>query len=1066
MRWMRALACCGALLVSGRALAAQEGTGRVIGAVTQGGAAGGPVSDVAVTIVGTGIGALTNSEGRFTIGNAPAGRQRLQFRRIGYALREDTITVVPGGTVTVNTELRVVAVTLQQQVVVGYGTQRRSDITGAVTSVQNNTDQVPAVSLEQLLQGTAAGVQVTQASSAPGGGISIRIRGGSSVTGGNEPLYVIDGFPIENDIQGSSPGDAGRANTVPFNPLASLNPSDIESIEILKDASSTAIYGARGANGVVIITTRRGAAGQKPRLTVDSYTGMQSVAKRYDLLNAPQFAQFANAWYAQQSTYTGTPIFSDSAIASFGRGTDWQDLIFQTAPVRNLQVGVSGGTSGNNSTKYAVSTGIFDQGGVVVGSDFRRVSLRGSLDQNVGKRFRVSSNLQLARTATASIPTDNGSNAGAGAVGAALQYYPFMPVRRANGEYTILNEDAPLTLVPSLAPNPVSLVRDVTDKLSDSRVLANLFGEFTIIPGLKLRVSGGADYAARTRDTYYPRTTLTGRTVNGEARRGRTDNLGLLNENTLTYEKSIAEIHRFNAVAGYTRQRQTTDRQSLINSGFVSDITGFEDLGAGARVGGAGVSTGLNEWTMVSYLGRVNYSLLDRYLLTGTIRRDGSSRFGPGNKWGVFPSAAIGWRVAEEPFFKSIPFSDRVSDLKFRFSWGEAGNPSIRPYQSLTRLSAQSYAFGNGSGQTGYYASTLGNPELSWETTEQRDVGMDAGFWDNRVEVTGDIYMKRTFNLLLARQLPPDVGFSTALLNIGGVRNRGRELAVRVNVINGEAAKGAFRWTTGVNYAMNVNWVTSLGEDQELQAGRAADDLSLNGTLVRVGQPLGVFYGYKAGGILRDSAAAAAYTARVRPISGTRWQPGDVSIVDINGDSVISAADRTIIGNPAPKFTLGWTNNVGWKRFEVATTLDGSYGAKLLNLNLARLESGSPRTNILSDVWLDRWTPENPNGRYPRIGGSQLTNGSDITSDLLESGSYTRLRAVTLTYNVPQEWLGRTGLGLARIYVTGTNLITWTDYSGFNPDVSSISVGNVNRGIDVGSYPLAKAVTFGLNLSY
>jgi TonB-dependent starch-binding outer membrane protein SusC len=303
-------------------------------------------------------------------------------------------------------------------------------------------------------------------------------------------------------------------------------------------------------------------------------------------------------------------------------------------------------------------------------------------------------------------------------------------------------------------------------------------------------------------------------------------------------------------------------------------------------------------------------------------------------------------------------------------------------------------------------------------------------------------------------------------VNVGGVRNRGRELAVRLNIINGEAAKGAFRWTTGVNYAMNKNWVESLGGDQELQAARAADDLSLNGTITRVGEPLGVFYGYKSAGILRDSAAAASYTKLVKPLSGTSWKPGDLAIADVNGDSVITSADRTIIGNPAPKYTFGWTNNVGWKRFELATTVDGAYGARLLNLNLARLESGSPRTNMLADVWTDRWTPENPDAKYPRIGGAQLFIGSDITSDMLEDGSYTRLRAVTLTYNVPPAWLGRTGLGMARIYVTGTNLATWTNYSGFNPDVSSISIGNVNRGIDVGSYPLAKAVTFGLNLSY
>ena len=1065
MRWSRVLASLVAVLLPGSAALAQSGsTGIITGTVTQASTSA-PVSDVTVNVVGTTLGAMTNEAGRYTIAGVPAGSYRVQARRVGYALRTDSITVVAGRPVTLDFTLSQVAVTLEQTVVIGYGTQKRADLTGSVSSVTPNTEQVPTQSIEQALAAKAPGVQVTQASSEPGGAMTIRIRGGSSIAGGNEPLYVIDGFPIENDIQAASPGDGGRAQTVPFNPLASINPADIESIDILKDASSTAIYGARGANGVVIITTKRGATG-RPRVTLETYTGMQEVAKRYDLLNGREFAEFANEWWLAQAATDSVPIYSAAQIDAIGSGTDWQDQIFRSAPVRNLQLGVSGGTSGRNATKYSIGGGLFDQQGVVVGSDFRRISLRGTLDQMVGERFRVSSNLLLSRVTSSAIPTNGGSNQNAGAVGAALQYYPTIRTRRDDGTYTLLSEDGPANLVPSNPPNPLSLVEAVTDRLGDSRALANLFGELTILEGLKLRVSGGADFSTRFRDTYYSRLTLRGRPpVNGEARRGDNETLSLLNENTLTFERGFGDAHRINAVAGYTRQKWDNQNSNILNSNFVSDITQFEDIGAGARVNGPGVGSGHSQWTMVSYLGRLNYTLLERYLFTVTSRRDGSSRFGAGNKWGVFPSAAFAWQLSEEPFLRGRSFMEHVDQLKLRVSWGESGNPAIRPYNSLTRMAADQYAFG-GTGQTGYYPALLGNPNLSWETSKQVDLGFDLAVWNERVDLTVDYYDKKTEDLLLNKRLPPDLGFTNVLINAGSVRNKGTELGLNLNVIQGDANTGAFRWTTSFNYSRNRNVVTDLAGDTLAFATPSAEDLNIAGTVMKVGEPLGVFYGYRVGGILRDTASARQYSEAVRPPSGSAWSAGDAFIVDINGDSVINASDRTVLGNPAPKYTIGWTNTVGWKRFELSTVLEGSYGSTLLNLNLNRLESGSPRTNLIRERWTDRWTPENPDAAYPRIGGSLLNVGETLTSDMLEDGSYTRLRSLTLTYNIPQEWLGRANLSNARLYVTGTNLVTWTDYSGFNPDVSSISVANLNRGIDIGAYPLARTWTAGVNLTY
>lgn len=1078
MRVKAGLTSLVALVLSATAMLAQDGSGRVVGAVKDA-AAGAPMSNVTVTLSGTRFRAVTAADGRYTITGVPAGTYRVRASRLGFAPVEDSVAVA-SGEVTRGFTLRATAITLETMVTVGYGTQRRADLTGSIASVTPEASQVPMQSVEQALQGKVAGVAVTQASSEPGGGISIRIRGGSSINGNNEPLYVIDGFPVENDIQASSPGDGGRDKTVPFNPLNSINPADIESIDILKDASATAIYGARGANGVVLITTKRG-SGSKPTITLDSYLGTQSVAKRYDLLNGRQFAEFMNTWAAAQNPVVPT-VYSQAQIDSIGAGTDWQDLIFRNgAPIRNLQLGITGATTGNatgaNATKYTLSGGVQDQEGVVIGSKFRRVSVRGGLDQAVGPRFHASSNLFLSRVNTTAIPTNGGSNQSAGAIGAALQYYPTLSVRRANGSYTLMGQDAPAVLPSGTAsnvPNPVSLVDDVIDLLGDSRVMANAAGEYKLPYGVVLKVSGGADYSSRWRDTYYPRTTLQGLGVNGEARRGRNETLSLLNENTLTYQTTFGRFGSVNVLGGYTRQRLSGTTSSMVNSNYVSDITNFQDFGAGARPNGPGITTGATNWTFVSYVGRANYSLLDRYLLTLTARRDGSSRFGADHKWGAFPSAGFAWWVSEEPRFRDMPYVTRlVSSLKLRASWGVAGNPSIRPFQSLTRLAVQQYAF-DGNPLNGYYPSSLGNPDLTWETNEERDIGMDLGLLDGRIEIVGDLYNKHTNDLLLAKQLPLDAGFSTVLVNTGSVLNTGRELSLTANILRGVGSGPlrTLRWTSTFNYARNRNMVLNLGGDSVLFAARAADDLAINGTIIKPGYPLGVFYGYQVTGILRDSATAAQYTAKVLPPTGTGWSPGDAAIANIGldtnaaGRQVINANDRTIIGSPHPKFSIGWTNSVSYRGFDLSTTLDGAYGQKLWNLNVNRLESGSPRTNMLRERWTDAWTPTNTDGKYPRIGGSLLNIGADMTSDMLEDGSYTRLRSVTLGYILPSRVVAKSGMSSARAYVTATNLATWTDYRGFNPDVSSISVGNVNRGIDIGAYPLARTVTFGVNLSY
>lgn len=1000
-------------------------------------------------------------DGRYAINDVTPGQHILRTQLLGYMPKTDTIQVGSGQTVTHDFVLKATGTTLQQMVVVGYGEQRRSDLTGAVSSLTPNVDRAPITSLEQTLQGTVPGVQVTQASSAPGGGMSIRIRGGSSVNGSNEPLYVVDGFPIENNpATDGDPTNGGRTNTAPANPLAALNPSDIASIEILKDASATSIYGSRGANGVVIITTKRGEAG-KPKFTIEAYTATQQVAERYDLLNGTEYAQYAND-YVLAGSATATVPFADPT--SFGVGTDWQSAIFRTARMYNLQLGVTGGSAGANSTRYSLSGGVFQQEGVVQNSDFKRLSLRGNLEQTLAK-IKLSGNIFLSRVTSSQVPTDGSFNAGAGAVGAALQYAPIMPVRLADGTYSLNRNDYPQILraaglSPGDIPNPVSMALDVQDQLSDTRVLANTFGEYSLPFHFKARVSAGTDISNRSRDTYYPRTTLMGLNNNGRAQRGQVWNTSFLNENTLSWSNLIGGIHDLTVITGYTRQTQIQTRQGLINSNFVSDITGVDDIGAGTQVGGPSVTSNKTRYTLASYLARINYTLKDRYILALTTRRDGSSRFGADNQWGVFPSVAAGWRISEEPFVRNATW---INNLKLRASTGTTGNPSITPYQSISRLSTGKYAF-NGSVLNGYYPALIGNSKLSWESTKQDNFGIDATLFNNRLDIVADIYNKTTNDLLLAIDLPSETGYTSALTNAGSISNKGIELGVTVRPFKGESGTNAFSWSSTVSYTRNRNKVLDLGGVERIFATTSvAPDLGSSGTLVQVGQPLGAFYGYKTDGIIRDTVEANAYTITV---SGARLTQGALRYVDVNGDKIIDANDRTIIGDPNPDYLLGVQNTFSYKGFELSGLFDGVFGPDILNLNLYRVEGGSPITNVTRDRYYDRWTPENHNGKFPRINSAPGALGAEFTDFLLQDGSYFRLRTITLTRAIPKSWISGRGFDSARFYVTGANIWTSTKYRGFNPDVSSQGVGNLNRGIDVGAYPLARTWTFGLNLSY
>ena len=1063
-----------------------------------------PLPGVNVFIVGTSRGGLTGSDGRFVITGVQPGTRIVRAVSIGYAQREQTINVAAGQTNTVNFSLVAEAVQLREVVAIGYGTTTRRETTGAVSTVTTEAlERAPVQSIDQMLQGTAPGVQVTTGSSEPGGALSVRIRGTSSITGNSAPLYVIDGFPIENDIEGSSVGNGGRTRTTPPNPLITLNPSDIESISVLKDASATAIYGARGANGVIIVTTKQG-RGTKPQLTMDYFTGTQSVAKRYDLLNAAEWMDYANEFGANSSTpFTPFPDSIRSRILASGVDTDWQDVIFRDAGVQNLQLSIRGAAGSGSTTRYALSGGFYDQDGVVIGSGFRRFSGRLNLNQSIGQRVEIGGTFTASQARSKSVPTAGQQNAGAGAVSGALQYVPILPVQRdaaffagvlrdtalirqysnQSDRYTELNPDLNIIVGSNIldaapVPNPVSMT-EVRDSLGDTRLLGNLFARAELLPGLDARVSIGADYANRFRHTYYPRSTQRGFAANGEAIRGLSTTMSWLNENTLTYRREIG-IHDVTLLGGYTQQYQDVDGENMSNTNFVSDITGYFDIGAGTQEGGPSISSRRTSQALQSWLGRINYSYADRYLLTATVRADGSSRFAEGKKWGTFPSVAVAWRLSEEGFFKSR-FSETINELKLRGSWGEVGNPSIRPYQSLARLNDQGYSFG-GTPYAGYYPTAIANKDLTWETTAQTDIGIDIAFL-NRFNLTADWYHKKTTDLLLLVQLPLESGFESALANRGSVENKGIEVGLDARILAPEERR-ALSWRANLNFARNRNKVLDLGGPVSIFADFITQDFNLPGTMIEVGKPIGRFFGFRSLGVIRDSTAAAAVTHT--NFSGGRYTAGDMLIADIccardqagnilldergrpimEPDGLTTAEDRTDIGDPTPDFTIGLTNTITFGSFELTGLLQGSFGGEILNVNRIRTES-SPRVNISRERYENAWRPDNPGGTYPQIGENPNQVGpNNFTSNLLEDGTYIRLRTVTLSFLMPQSLQDRLRLSASRIYVTGTNLFTSTDYSGFDPDVSAQSVGNANRGIDIGAYPLARTITVGVSFNF
>lgn len=962
-----------------------------------------------VHIQGTTHEVITDEKGKFRFVTGQKFPYTLQVKYIGYNPAE-----VVANSETITVALQEAVNQLQDVVVVGYGTQKKKDVTGALSSVSAQQIQnTPAASFDKVLQGSVPGIQVTQSSGAPGASTTVRIRGGNSINGGNEPLYVIDGFPIYND---NGAVNTGALSGAPLNALSTINTSDIESMEVLKDASATAIYGSRGANGVIIVTTKRGKKGSNT-ISYDGFYGVQKTTRSIPLLNGSQWAQLSNDAFVnngQAAPYTA------AQVTAFGTGTNWQDAAFRTAPTQNHQLSISGG---DEKTQYSISGNYVKQDGILQNTDFGRYSGRVNLDRNVTEHFKVGTSITGSRLTSNIAPESS--------VRDVLSLPPIVPVT---------------SLFYGATGNPVTTLNLSTNQSITSRFISNFYGEYRFLESFTARVTIGTDVLNTKQNNYFPRNTYTGSLTNGAGAIGSQSATSWLNENTLNYKKTFG-IHQIDAIVGYTYQSLASEGVLTRAQNFPNDQLGYTGLGSGS-VPFLPVTSQADS-KLSSYLGRINYTLDGKYLLTLTGRGDGSSRFGANKKWGFFPSAALAWNASEEDFIKNLK---GISNLKFRLSAGATGNQQIGQYLSLAQLDPYSYVFGDNV-ITGYAPSRIANPNLGWETTYQYNGGIDAGFLNDRISFNFDLYYKKTKDLLLDIPVPETSGFYTSLQNIGQVENKGIELN-----LNTRNFTGKFNWTTNLVFALNRNKVLDLGNVQQFLPDGGTERNIRNPTIVQVGKPIGQFYGYKTNGVLQ-----AADVGKVAVASGFT-KAGDQRYVDINGDGVINSdGDRVVLGSAQPKFTGGVTNTFDFKGFDLTVFFQGVYGNSILNYNRADLETFTGNRQV-STAALDRWTPQNTNTNIPRANAS--ASAVLLSDRFIEDGSYLRLKNVVFGYSLPASLINKIGVKRARVYVSAQNLVTFTKYSGYDPEVSRNEQSNLYSGIDFGNYPNYRSFIAGINLSF
>ena len=1023
-------------------------------------AADGPIIGATVKVKGAQGGVVTDFDGNYSI--SAQSNATLVFSYVGYVTKE----VKVGGKRLIDVTLEEDETLLNEVVVVGYGTMRKSDLTGAVTQVDNKAfEKSVSTSIDQVLQGRAAGVQIQANTGTPGGSSTIRIRGTNSLNASSQPIFVIDGVIIDSDG-----GDDGNSN-----PLAGINPSDILTMDILKDASATAIYGSRASNGVIMITTKRGKSGEAT-LTYDGYVGWQQMPRKLDVLNLRQYAEHNNDIAdAQIKTHSGTFLRPEL----LGSGTDWQDELFKTAFMTNHSISLTGGS---DKTTYAISAGYLYQNGIAISTSFKRQTIRGNVDTELKKWLKGGISFSLS-------DSKQEMEKNWDIINTALRSQPSVAVRNAEGGYDGPDDQW-------MPENAVALAEIKTNYAKRTNFRINTYLEAIFMKGLSFKTELSVDYNLNKTKTYTPDYTF------GVKESSQRDGAWYKNDskywswrNILTYTGTIAQKHNINAMIGQEMSHNYWENMSASNQGYLSNSV--IDLRAGERTGNnVNIDGYQNNTSLFSYFGRVLYNFDDRYLVTATLRRDGSSKFADGNRWGWFPSAAFAWRASQENFLKD---NKVINNLKLRLGWGTTGNQNVQDWAYQAMLANYTTPWG-----VGVLNANNANPDLKWETTYSTNIGFDLSLFNSRIDLVFDWYYKKTNDLLMMLDLPAFLGsgagsneaYGTATNpwgNIGSLRNTGIEITL--NTVNIENKN--FQWRSNFVFSLNRNKVLSLDSDsgslpQTLQIG--SDVATVTNTVV--GKPIGQFWGYKvigrfdkpedfyyrdAEGNVKPVALPKGASMATSPTSGGVFI-GDYIYEDINNDGVIDDSDQTFIGNPEPKFTWGFGNTFSYKGFDLSIQFSGSYGNKIMNYQRRFLDITGATSNQLTTVLdyarlekIDAKGPDdyrnyhvvNTGTIMPRLSTESGVNKNNRVSDAyVEDGSYIRLQNVSLSYTFPRKWIKNLFLTNAKIYCNIQNLFTITKYDGYDPEVGSLRGNALLNGVDYSRYPSPRIYTVGINLQF
>lgn len=999
---------------------------------------------VSVKVKGTAAGTVTDAAGRFRLTLSPGAV--LVFSFVGYNTQE----VAVSGRPLLDVNLQPSNSGLDEVVVIGYGAVKRKDLTGAVGQVNmNDFSKAPVPTLEGALAGRVAGVTVSTTDGQPGSLSNIVIRGAGSITQDNSPLFVVDGFPIEN----------------PDNNV--INPSDIESIDVLKDASATAIYGARGANGVIIITTKSGKKGE-PVISYNPSFGIMENIQYTKMMNAADFVD-----YQLQIDPSRWDIYFDSTMApdhyKHVKSDDLQRQLYRTGTMQNHEVSVRGGA---DKTTYAISANALDQQGIVINSGFQRYQGRVNISQQVRKNLKVSVNANYSTTkATGSVFSENPAGHTYSYIYNVLGYRPTAGLRKRDlldELFDIVDDDQAAN---QILINPVISMRNEHRLNQNNNITANGLIQYTVMPYLTLQVSGGIQRSNTRSERFFNSKTSQGNIYRSTKVNGGVSDYSIndwVNSNTLTFDRTFNKKHKINVMGGFTTQGRTVQTMGISAQLVPNEALGVDGLDQAPVVD---IDKSSSKWGLVSYLGRVNYEFASKYLFTVNFRIDGSSKFAPGNKWGYFPSGAFAWRMSKEKFLENVTF---ITDAKLRVTVGQSANNRVSDFPYLSTLSlpvVSGYSFNNSTPELGVALGALGSAALKWETSVQTNIGYDLSLFKDRISLTADVYRKTTQNLLLNAEVPYVTGYMNSYKNVGKTRNQGLELTLNTTNIQGKD----FSWSSSFNIAFNENRILELAYDQKEIQSRVSFASGYSNIALytaRVGQPIAQFYGliwdgvYQYSDFNKDASGKYLLKDEVPTNGNTRngIQPGDIKYKDLNGDMVVNSDDFTVIGQAIPKHVGGFSNNFTYRNFDLNIFFQWSYGNKIFNANRLIFEGNGTSTKQLNqyESYRNRWSPDNPSNTLFREGGQ---GPQYYSTRVLEDGSYLRLKTVNLGYSFSGDLLRKIKMKGLKVYAAAQNLLTWTNYSGPDPEVSTRN-SNLTPGFDYSAYPRALTVTLGINASF